>query len=549
LIAAAQYLRTSRRFEDAYLQRQRQAIAGFARQRDFTIVSTYADSARSGLVLNGRPGMQQLLRDVLQRKASFEAILVYDVSRWGRFQDPDEAAHYEFLCKRVGVPVYYCCESYVNEKTASGALFKNMRRTQAGEFSRELGEKVYRASRRVAEAGFRTGGLAGYGFRRMMISAEGQPLLRLEPGQWKYSQNNRVVLTLGPKQEIETVRQIFNAASSNGADCAAIARDLNRRRVDYSGGRPWDYYDVRRLLTNPKYAGQCVWGRTSARLKTPKRDVEIDRWVIKRDAFPEIVDTPLFERVQLLLRRRARHLWTDDELLLRLARLFKAKGRLSFELIERASQVPSPKVYVSHFGTLRKAYSLVGYSPEKDPFLKAVRKEQTEEIRNQLFGQLRVFYPRDIHIFCLPNRSRCILRLDNGLSVSVVLCRSLILKTGDVGWRIYPTHCEREYITLLCRLNRQNDGILDFRLFPFVEKRSPYLFKGSDAWFRRGRPLRNIKDLSIEAKLLSRIDDQSQGVHPTPLADIAKPGKSMVHMLGQKHLSAPGQSRFAAIKP
>jgi hypothetical protein len=32
--------------------------------------------------------------------ASFDVILVYDVSRWGRFQDADESAYYEYLCKR-----------------------------------------------------------------------------------------------------------------------------------------------------------------------------------------------------------------------------------------------------------------------------------------------------------------------------------------------------------------------------------------------------------------------------------------------------------------
>jgi hypothetical protein len=32
-------------------------------------------------------------------------ILVLDVSRWGRFQDIDESAYYEFLCRRAGMQV------------------------------------------------------------------------------------------------------------------------------------------------------------------------------------------------------------------------------------------------------------------------------------------------------------------------------------------------------------------------------------------------------------------------------------------------------------
>jgi len=71
---------------------------------NFEIVQTYVDEAKSGLVLKHRPGLQQLLRDVIAGAVSFKTILVYDVSRWGRFLDTDDSAHYEFLCKSSGVP-------------------------------------------------------------------------------------------------------------------------------------------------------------------------------------------------------------------------------------------------------------------------------------------------------------------------------------------------------------------------------------------------------------------------------------------------------------
>jgi DNA invertase Pin-like site-specific DNA recombinase len=41
--------------------------------------------------------LRQLLANVEARRADFEMILVYDVSRWGRFQDTDESGYYEFL--------------------------------------------------------------------------------------------------------------------------------------------------------------------------------------------------------------------------------------------------------------------------------------------------------------------------------------------------------------------------------------------------------------------------------------------------------------------
>src|SRR5690349_14983896 len=103
IVPAAQYLRTSKPFQEAYLERQREIIAEFAIKSGFRIVKTYSDIARSGVVLNQRPAMQKLLNDVLRQSTIYHTILVYDVSRWGRFQDVDEAAHYEFLCKSAGI--------------------------------------------------------------------------------------------------------------------------------------------------------------------------------------------------------------------------------------------------------------------------------------------------------------------------------------------------------------------------------------------------------------------------------------------------------------
>ena len=84
---------------------QRTAIEQYAAVHGFIVIKTYEDPGRSGLSLKYRRGLARLLHDVVSGDQMFKAILVYDVSRWGRFQDTDEAAHYEFLCKSAGVPV------------------------------------------------------------------------------------------------------------------------------------------------------------------------------------------------------------------------------------------------------------------------------------------------------------------------------------------------------------------------------------------------------------------------------------------------------------
>jgi len=96
-IRAAQYLRMSTEYQKYSFENQSAAIAEYARIHGFVVAESYNDAARSGLSLRQRRGLQRLLTDVVSTKPGFQVILVYDVSRWGRFQDIDEAAYYEFL--------------------------------------------------------------------------------------------------------------------------------------------------------------------------------------------------------------------------------------------------------------------------------------------------------------------------------------------------------------------------------------------------------------------------------------------------------------------
>src|SRR5258708_932643 len=99
---AAEYVRMSTDLQQYSTSNQRDKIREYAAKHGLEIVCTYADEGKSGLSLAGRPGLQKLIRDVENRTGGFETILVYDISRWGRFQDADESAYYEYICKRAG---------------------------------------------------------------------------------------------------------------------------------------------------------------------------------------------------------------------------------------------------------------------------------------------------------------------------------------------------------------------------------------------------------------------------------------------------------------
>jgi DNA invertase Pin-like site-specific DNA recombinase len=191
-VPSAQYLRMSTDQQQYSLANQASAIAKYAERNNFTVVKTYEDAGRSGLVLRERPGLRALLRDVVTQDRPYKAMLVYDVSRWGRFQDSDEAAAYEFLCESAGVPVHYCAEQFRNDSSIPSSIMKALKRAMAAEFSRELGVKSYEGQKRLAQLGFKMGGIAGYGLRRMLLSSTGEKIGTLRTGEYKSIASNRI---------------------------------------------------------------------------------------------------------------------------------------------------------------------------------------------------------------------------------------------------------------------------------------------------------------------------------------------------------------------
>lgn len=123
LVRAAEYVRMSTEHQKYSTENQAEAIREYATRRGFVIVRTYADEGKSGLRLDGRDALKRLIEDVESGAAEFTTILVYDVSRWGRFQDADESAYYEYICKRAGIGVQYCAEQFENDGCDSACNF------------------------------------------------------------------------------------------------------------------------------------------------------------------------------------------------------------------------------------------------------------------------------------------------------------------------------------------------------------------------------------------------------------------------------------------
>jgi DNA invertase Pin-like site-specific DNA recombinase len=498
LIPAAQYVRMSDEAQEYSIDNQKAAIRDYAIRHGFVIVKTYADPGKSGVVATHRKGLSDLLHDVVAGDPPFRAILVYDVSRWGRYQNSDEAAHYEFLCVSSGIPLHYCAEPFANDGTAMSTLFKALKRSMAAEYSRELSEKEFRGKSRIAELGFWVGGNPAYGYRRMMFSANGTRKQILERGEQKSLRSDRVVLVPGPVEEVECVQSIFSMASQ-GESCRSIAGDLNRRGSTHFGRR-WLHGAVYQILKNPMYAGHCVWNRTTTRMRTSRRSVPTQEWIAKSRAFQPIVDQQIFERVQVSLRRR--FLLSRTRLILkRVRRILKTKGHLSQAIIQGVAGLPSSASIRRMFGSYRRLYQKVGYQLSPVQELRSDRLNNSIRLRRELIEKIEALFPNNIVISHLPDRRRSVLLVDQRIIVSILFC-SPLRRRGKYVWIVEPNPAEREYITLVCLVKRSHERVLGYFVYPHLNGFKTHFMSRNDPFQRAAVRLRNLAEFYTTVNMI-----------------------------------------------
>jgi DNA invertase Pin-like site-specific DNA recombinase len=489
LVCAAQYIRMSTEHQQYSLDNQCLAIRAYAASQGLSVVRTYADAARSGLVLKRRDGLRQLLQDVVGGNPGYKAVLVYDVSRWGRFQDTDEAAHYEFLCKSAGTPVHYCAESFVNDGTLPNMLLKALKRSMAAEYSRELGVKTFAGQWNVYQRGFRgSGGCPGYGLRRMLVSPDGTPKQLLAQGERKGILNDRVILVPGPPAEVKSVLEIYRMFVEDEFGFSRIARELNVRNIPYHGNTRWDVHAVRRILTGAKYNGWLTYAKTSRKLHTKELRIPEAQWLRVPHPSAKIVDDTAFE----LVRRRLANFTinkSNDQLLDELRATLALSGRLSSTVIRGIPSVSSPASFRCRFGSLLRAYQLIGYDVPVARLV--VTRRRIQALRLDLMRKLQEMFPADITVCSKCGRTRPWLRLRNGAKVSVRVCLQ-VEHVRSRAWQLRAVHGESRWTALVILMNRDNTQFEQFFVFRSVRDCGAYI-PAEAPWLKHGYRLQSLR--------------------------------------------------------
>lgn len=189
-------------------------------------------------------------------------------------------------------------------------------------------------------------------------------------------------------------------------------------------------------------------------------------WIWRDGAFEPIVTAGLFEQARAIIESRHHHL-SDQELLERLRELLRVQGRLSGILIDETEDMPSSSCYSSRFGSLTRAYSLIGWNPDRDyayiEINRRLRRKHADLIAS-IFDQLL-----GLGATVSVNQYNDLLTINCEYTASLILAKCRETHAGNHRWHLRFDESLSPDIMLAARLQPGNEEILDYYLLPRLD--------------------------------------------------------------------------------
>ena len=465
-LKGAVYIRMSTELQVESPENQERQIRAYATKYDIEIVKVYADLGVSGMTAEKREQFQALFDDVEQGRNEYNIVLYLDESRWGRFVDSRDADFYRMQLERKNVVCQSCDQPLTLASNIADRIITLLRDESASDYCRQLSQKVFIGQCNLIMKGYRQGGPAGFGLRRMLLDESGKPKQELAAGQRKSLQTERVILVPGPQWERNKIRWIYDQYIA-GLRENEIAEQLNSEGLKTDFGRPWTRGTVREVLSNEKYIGNNLFNRRSGKLKSKTKDNPENEWIRNVGAFSPVIEDELFYTVQDIIKKRNQKL-SDTELLDRLKRLHSQSGRLSAMIINEAEWMPPSSLFSHRFGGLLRAYKLIGYMPERDyryvEINRKLRQVHSDVIADTLAG-IEKLCGRRISV----DPDTDLLELNHNLVLSIVISRCFRTSSGNFRWKIRFDAGLQPDITVAVRMDASNEKICDYYILPILE--------------------------------------------------------------------------------
>ena len=251
---------------------QIRAMRAYCQQNHLAIVEIYEDRAKSATT-DQRPRFQDMIAD--SKKDLFDIVLVHKLDRFAR--NRYDSAVYMRELKKNGVSVYSVLERL--DDSPESVMLESVLIGAAEFYSLNLGREVKKGMTETAIQAKHTGGKPPLGYD-------------VDP------ETKRLVIN---QEEAKAVQLIFKMYA-NGEGYTAILRRLFEEGHHTKRGKPFQKNSLYSILTNPKYQGQYVFNRSSAKTANGTRNTHRQKptseLIVVEGGCPSIVDQVTYDAVQ-----------------------------------------------------------------------------------------------------------------------------------------------------------------------------------------------------------------------------------------------------------
>ena len=183
-------------------------------------------------------------------------------------------------------------------------------------------------------------------------------------------------------------------------------------------------------------------------------------------AFDAIISPELFYTARGIVQERQRR-YSDEELLERLRSLASKNQRISGVLIDETDWMPPSSSYRSRFGSLIRAYRLIGYTPERDYRFLEINRHLRQMYPGIIDETVQRLESTGAKVERDPDTD--LLLVNDEYTASIVLSRCRPTAGGSARWLIRLDEGLAPDISIVVRMNDVNDHAMDYYLLPRID--------------------------------------------------------------------------------
>lgn len=290
ILHACAYVRVSTKRQaehETSLNEQHAGIGRAASERGYGIVETYVEAGRSGTT-DRRPALQRMIADACAQPKRYDAVFVYNFSRF--FRDEYECEGYRRKLEKAGVKLISATQDVGEGPHAR--LIRSIFTSLDAASSEINAEQVKVVMTANAEAGFHNGSAPPLGYRTYVAERRGK------------KDKKKLEIHPGERSLVELIFRLYleGDGTSEPLGIAKIVKWLRERGYTH---RSQKFHTglIHAILTRETYAGRHYYGCRNSRTGEARPREE---WIEVK--VPAILSEERFQAVQQRLKARNPHI-------------------------------------------------------------------------------------------------------------------------------------------------------------------------------------------------------------------------------------------------